>query len=99
MAGGAGVRAGADRGGEGGAVGAVVDQAALQLQREVPLGAADQDRLQQLAERLVGDLRGYPQAGDLVLVLDQPELLDGSAEVGEREGVGDRARWRGGGSR
>ena len=49
----------------------------------MPLGAADQDRLQQLAERLVGDLGGDPQAADLLLVLDQPQLLHGSAEVGQ----------------
>ncbi len=92
VAGGARVRAGADGGGEGGAVRAVVDQAALQLQREVALGAADQDRLQQFAERLVGDLGRYPQAGDLVLVLDQAELFDGAGQVGERDAVGDRAQ-------
>jgi len=63
----------------------VVHQAALQFQGEVAFGAADQDRLQQLTEGLIGDLGGDPQAGDLVLVLDQPQLLDGLSEVGQAQ--------------
>lgn len=87
----AGVGAGTDGGGEGGAVRPVVDQAALQLQREVAFGAADEDRLQQLAEGLVGDLGGDAQAGDLLLVLDQALLFHGEPEVRQaqlrRDGV------------
>lgn len=92
VAGHAGVRAGADGGGEGGAFRAVVDQPALQLQGEVAFGPADQDGLQQFAQGLVGDLGCYPQRGDLVLVLDQAQVLDGSREVGERDALGDRAQ-------
>ncbi len=79
------VRAGAHGGGEGGAVGAVVDQAALQLQGEMPFGAADQDGLQEFTEGLVGDLGADAQAGDLLLVLDHPELLDRLAQVGQAQ--------------
>lgn len=87
----AGVGAGGDGRGEGGAVGAVVHQPALQFQREVPLGAADQDRFEEFTERLVGDLGGDPQAADLLLVLDDAQLLDGDPEVGQPELRGDRA--------
>lgn len=79
------VRAGADGGGEGGAVRPVVDEPAFQLQGEVPFGTSHEDGLQQLAEGLVGDLRGDPQAGDLLLVLDEALLLDGGAEVREAQ--------------
>ena len=81
----------ADGGGEGRAVGAVVDEAALQFQGEVALGAADEDGLEQLAQGLVGDLGADPQAGDLLLVLDHPQLLDRAAEVGEAQPGRDRA--------
>lgn len=80
-----GVGPGGYRGREGRAVGAVVDEPALQLQREMPLGAAHQDRLQEFAESLVRDLRRDPQAGDLLLVLDKALLLDGETEVGEAQ--------------
>ena len=82
MAAAAGVRAGGDGGGEGRAVGAVVDEAPLQFQGEMPLGAPDQDGLQQLPQCLVGDLGADPQTGDLLLVLDHSELFDRAAEVG-----------------
>src|SRR2546423_4818323 len=49
------VRAGGHYGVEGPAVGAVVGHPALQLLRDVPLGAADQDRLGQLGQGPVGD--------------------------------------------
>src|SRR5690606_17942040 len=67
---------------------AVVDEAAFQLQGEVAFGAADEDGLQELAEGLVGDLGADAEAGDLLLVLDDPELLHGPADVGETEGGG-----------
>lgn len=86
-----GIRAGGDGGGEGRAVGAVVHQAALQLQGEMPFGAAHQDGFEELAQGLVGDLGGDPQTGDLLLVLDHPQLLDGGPEVGQPEPRGDRA--------
>lgn len=63
----------------------------FQFQREVPLGAADQDRFEEFTERLVGDLGGDPQAADLLLVLDDAQLLDGDPEVGQPELRGDRA--------
>lgn len=88
----AGVRSGADGGREGRAVGAVVDEAALQLQGQVAFGAPDEDRLQQLAEGLVGDLGGDPQAGDLLLVLDQPLLFHGGAQVGQPQPGRDRVQ-------
>ena len=94
-----GVRAGADGRGEGRAVGAVVDQPALQFQGEMAFGAADEDRFQELAEGLVGDLGGDAQAGDLLLVLDQPQLLDRAAEVAEAQPRGDRADAPGAGPR
>lgn len=80
-----GVRAGADGGREGRPVRPVVDEPALQLQREVAFGASDEDRFQQLAEGLVGDLRGDAQAGDLLLVLDEALLLHGEPQVGEAQ--------------
>lgn len=83
MPGAAGVRAGAHGGRERGSVGPVVDEAPLQLQGEVPFGPSDQDGLQQLAQGLVGDLGGDPQAGDLLLVLDEALLLHGGPEVRE----------------
>lgn len=83
MPGAAGVRPGADGGRERGPVGPVVDETALQLQGEVALGPAHQDRLQQLTEGLVGDLRGDPQAGDLLLVLDEALQLHGGPQVHE----------------
>lgn len=85
MPGAPGVRAGADGGREGGAVRPVVDEAPLQLQREVAFGAPDEDGLQQLAQGLVGDLGGDPQAGDLPLVLDEALLLHGGPEVREAQ--------------
>lgn len=88
----AGVRAGADGGGEGRAVGAVVHQAPFQLQGEVAFGAADEDGLQEFAEGLVGDLGGDPQTGDLLLVLDQPLLFDGGSEVGQPQPGRHRAQ-------
>lgn len=91
VTGAAGVRAGGDGGGEGRAVGAVVDEAALQFQGQVALGAADEDRFEQFAQRLVGDLRADPQTGDLLLVLDHSQLLDRAPEVGEPQPGRDRA--------
>lgn len=63
----------------------MVDQAALQFQGEMAFGAADEDRFEQFTEGLVGDLGGDAQAGDLVLVLDEPQLLHGAAQVGEAQ--------------
>lgn len=91
MAGAARVRTGGDGGAEGGSVGAVVDQAALQFQCEMPLGAADEDRFEQFAQGLVGDLGGDPQMGDLLLVLDRALLFDGAAEVREVQPGSHRA--------
>lgn len=84
------VGAGGDGGGEGGAVRAVVHQTTLQLQGEVPFGAAHQDGFQEFAQGLVGDLGGDPQTGDLLLVLDHPQLLDGGTEIGQPQARGDR---------
>ncbi len=68
----------------------MVDHAALQLHRQVPLGAPDQDGFEQLAERLVGDLGRDPQVGDLVLVLDHPHPLDHPARVRQPHAPGER---------
>lgn len=87
----AGVRAGGDGGRERGAVRPVVDEPSLQFEGEMAFGAADEDRLQQLSEGLVGDLGGDSQTGDLLLVLDHPQLFDRAADVGEAERGGDRA--------
>lgn len=70
----------------------MVDEPPLQLQGEMSLGAADQDRLQQFTEGLVGDLCRDPQAGDLLLVLDEALLLHGEAEVGEAQPRRDRGQ-------
>lgn len=86
-----GVRAGGDGGGEGRPVGTVVDEAALQLQGEVALGAADENRFEEFAQCLVGDLRADPQTGDLLLVLDDSQLLDRATEVAEPQPGRDRA--------
>lgn len=85
------VGSGGDRGGEGGAVGAVVHEPPFQFQGEMPFGAADQNRFEKFTERLVGDLGGDPQAGDLLLVLDEAQLLDRGTEIGEPEPRGHRA--------
>lgn len=69
----------------------MVDEAAFQFQREVPFGAADEDRLQEFAQGLVGDLRADAQTGDLLLVLGHPQLFDGSADVREAQGGRDGA--------
>lgn len=69
----------------------MVDEAAFQLQGQVSFGAADEDGLQELAEGLVGDLGADAQAGDLLLVLDDPQLLDGLSEVGQAQRRRDRA--------
>lgn len=90
MAAPAGVGSGGDGGREGGAVGAVVDQPAFQLQRQVPFGAADEDRFEEFAEGLVGDLGRDPQAADLLLVLDDAQLLDRRAQIGQPQLRGDR---------
>lgn len=82
---------GGDSGREGGAVGAVIDEPPLQFQGEMSLRTTDENGLQQLTECLVGDLGGDPQTGDLLLVLDQAELLDGATEVGETQPGRDRA--------
>jgi hypothetical protein len=63
----------------------VVDQAPLQLQREMALGTAHQDGLEELTEGLVGDLRADAQTGDLLLVLDDPQLFDGAPQVGQAQ--------------
>lgn len=94
MSGKSGMGTGRHGGGEGRSLGTVVDQPPLQLQREVPLGTAHEDRLQQLAERLVGDLGRDAQGGDLLLVLDDPLLLHSQAEVGEAEAGAAVARAR-----
>lgn len=86
-----GVGAGGHGGGEGGAVRPVVDQAALQFEREMPLGAADQDRFEEFAEGLVGDLGGDPETADLLLVLDDPLLLHREAQIGQPEARGGLA--------
>ena len=69
----------------------MVDEPALQFEGEMPFGAADEDGLQEFAEGLVGDLGADPQAGDLLLVLDHPQLFDRAAEVGQPQPRGDRA--------
>ncbi len=69
----------------------MIDEASFEFQGEMAFGAADEDGLQQFAERLVGDLGADPEAGDLLLVLDHPELLDGAAEVRQAQPGGDRA--------
>lgn len=68
----------------------MVHQPPLQFQCEMPFGAADEDRFEEFTERLVGDLGGDPQAGDLLLVLDDAQLLHRGAEVGQPEPRGDR---------
>lgn len=78
-------------GGESRAVGTVVHEPALQLQGQVAFGASHEDRFEEFAERLVGDLRGDPQAGDLLLVLHQAQLFHGAAEVAEAQARGDGA--------
>ena len=83
MPGPARVRPRGDEGGERRSVRPVIHQPAFQLQREMPLGPAHQDRFQQLAERLVGQLPGDPHAGDLLVVLDDPQLFDGPPQIGE----------------
>lgn len=62
----------------------------FQFEREMPLRAADEDRFEKFAQRLVGDLGGDPQAADLLLVLDDAQLLDVGAQVGQPELRGDR---------
>lgn len=68
----------------------MVDQAPLQFQREMTLGAPDEDRFEQLAQGLVGDLPGGAQTADLLLVLDDPLLLDRAREIGETQPRGHR---------
>lgn len=84
----AGVGSGGHGGHEGGAVRTVVDEAALQFQGEVAFGPADQDRFEEFTEGLVGDLGGDPEAADLLLVLDDPLLFHGEAQIGQFQARG-----------
>lgn len=87
----AGVRTGTDGGRERGTVGTVVDQATLQFQGQVTFGTADEDGLEQFTEGLVGDFGADPEAGDLLLVLHHPQLLDRAAQIREAQPGHDRA--------
>ncbi len=50
----------------------------LQVDRHIALGAPDETAFQDVAQRLVGQLGGGADAGDLASVLDRAQALDGA---------------------
>lgn len=69
----------------------MIDETPLQFEGEMPLGAADEDGLQEFSQCLVGDLGADAQTGDLLLVLDDPELFDRAREIRQAQPRDDRA--------